>query len=46
MYEMITEDNYKGDIYQGYRSAVEAVFSMDERGKLMYLEWKGETGYE
>lgn len=46
MYEMITEENYKGDIYQGYQSAVEAVFSMDERGELMYLEWRGEARYE
>lgn len=45
MYEMVTEENYKGDIYQGYQSVVEAVFSMDERG-VMYLEWKGEARYE
>lgn len=42
MYRMITEENFKGDIYQGYQSRTEAVFSMDEKGELMYLEWKGE----
>lgn len=42
MYKMITEENFKGDIYQGYQSQVEAVFSMDEQGELVYLEWKGE----
>ena len=41
MYKMITEENYSGDIYQGYQSMAEAVFSMDERGELLYLEWKG-----
>lgn len=46
MYEMITEENFRGDIYQGYQSKAEAVFSMDERGKLVYLEWKGELQHE
>lgn len=46
MYEMITEANFKGDIYQGYQSRAEAIFSMDEEGKLVYLEWKGEVTNE
>lgn len=41
MYEMITEENFTGDIYQGYQSAAEAVFSMNEKGEVVYLEWKG-----
>ncbi len=41
MYGMITEENFRGDVYQGYECAAEAVFSMDENGKLLYLEWKG-----
>ena len=42
MYDLITPDNFTGDIYQGYESVAEAVFSMDEAGGLSYLEWKGE----
>lgn len=42
MYEMITPENFMGDIYQGYESFTEAVFSMEEGGGLSYLEWKGE----
>lgn len=41
MYAMITEDNFTGDIYQGYQCLAEAVFSMSEKGELAYLEWKG-----
>ena len=46
MYEMITEENFRGDVYLGYQSVTEAVFSMDELGKLVYLEWKGEIPNE
>ncbi len=46
MYEMVTEENFRGDIYLGYQSVTEAVFSMDELGKLVYLEWKGEKPNE
>lgn len=46
MYGMITEENFRGDIYQGYQSIAEAVFSMDEKGKPIYLEWKGALSYE
>lgn len=46
MYEMITEENYRGDIYQGYQSMAEAVFSMEEDKGLVYLEWKGEIPNE
>ncbi len=41
MFGMITKDNFTGDIYQGYRSLWEAVFSMGDEGELLYLEWKG-----
>lgn len=46
MYEIITEENFRGDVYQGYQSMAEAVFSMDENGDVMYLEWKGEIQHE
>ncbi len=46
MYGMITEENFRGDIYQGYQSIAEAVFSMDEKGKPIYLEWKGALPHE
>lgn len=39
-YQMITEDNFIRDIYLGYGYHLEAVFSMDEKGNLAYLEWK------
>lgn len=39
-YRMITEKNFTRDIYLGYRYHAEAVFSMDEKGELAYLEWK------
>lgn len=39
-YRMITRDNFIRDIYIGYRYYLEAVFSMDEKGSLAYLEWK------
>lgn len=39
-YRMITEKNFTRDIYLGYRYHTEAVFSMDEKGELAYLEWK------
>lgn len=39
MYEMITEDNFAGDIYHGYKSRTEAVFSMKKSGELSYLRW-------
>lgn len=39
MYEMITEDNFAGDIYHGYKSRAEAVFSMKKGGELSYLRW-------
>lgn len=39
MYEMITADNFAGDIYQGYQSGAEAVFSMKKNGELSYLRW-------
>ena len=40
MYQMITRENFTGDIYQGYQYHSEAIFSMDEKGSLAYLEWK------
>lgn len=39
-YGIITEDNFTRDIYLGYQYDSEAVFSMDEKGNLAYLEWK------
>lgn len=39
MYEMITADNFAGDIYQGYQRLEEAIFSMDREGKISYLRW-------
>ena len=39
MYEMITADNFVGDIYHGYRREAEAVFSMKKRKELSYLRW-------
>lgn len=39
-YRMIAEENFTRDLYLGYRYHAEAVFSMDEKGKLAYLEWK------
>lgn len=39
-YRMITDRNFTRDIYLGYRYHLEAIFSMDEEGKLAYLEWK------
>lgn len=39
MYEMITENNFAGDIYHGYKSRAEAVFSMKRGGELSYLRW-------
>lgn len=39
-YRMITEDNFTRDIYLGYQYYSEAIFSMDEKGNQVYLEWK------
>lgn len=39
-YQMISRANFTRDIYLGYRYSSEAVFSMDEKGALAYLEWK------
>lgn len=45
MYDMITAENFQGDIYHGYQYLAEAVFSMGEKGELAYLEWKGAVGH-
>lgn len=44
MYEMITAEHFTGDIYQGYQSVAEVVFSMKEEGVLSYLRWKESIG--
>lgn len=40
-YQMINDENFTRDIYLGYQYKEEAIFSMDEKGTLAYLEWKG-----
>lgn len=39
-YQMIKEENFIRDVYLGYQYHWEAIFSMDEKGNLAYLEWK------
>ncbi len=40
MYQMITTENFTRDLYLGYQYKLEGLFSMDEKGGLIYLEWK------
>lgn len=39
-YRLITRENFTRDVYLGYQYAAEAIFSLNEKGKPAYLEWK------
>ncbi len=39
VYDRLDRDNFMGDRYRGCEAAAEAVFSLDEKGNLQYLEW-------
>lgn len=38
-YEMITQENFAGSVYEGYEAVAELVFSMDENGGFRYRRW-------